>query len=196
MFVSFEGVDGSGKSTQATLLCAHLQQRGRVVVAVREPGGTELGERVRSLVLEGGPMTPWAEAALFAAARAELVETVVRPALARGADVICDRFLDSSVVYQGIGRELGVDEVLRFNLAVTRGLLPERTFVLLAEPAVAHARLTGVPDRIERESAAFRATLADGYASLVSRFRERVQALDATLPAAELAAQVRSELGV
>src|SRR5262245_57952904 len=91
MFVTFEGVDGSGKSTQARLLAAHLEERGREVVATREPGGTPLGERVRELLLDGGDVTPWAEAALFAAARAELAERVIRPALARSADVVCDR---------------------------------------------------------------------------------------------------------
>src|SRR2546425_152230 len=116
MFVSFEGVDGSGKSTQARLLETYLAGLGREVVATREPGGTDLGERVRGLLLDGPQISPWAEAALFAAARAEHAARVIRPALERGADVVCDRFIDSSLAYQGIARGLGLDRVLELNL--------------------------------------------------------------------------------
>src|SRR5919206_3489578 len=128
MFVTFEGLDGSGKSTQADLLREALAADGRDVVATREPGGTDFGERVRELLLHGGEMAPWAEAALFAAARAELAERVIRPALERGADVVCDRYVDSSLVYQGIGRGLGVEPVLELNRLATANLLPDRTF--------------------------------------------------------------------
>ena len=107
MFVTFEGIDGSGKSTQAELLADWLREQGRTVLATREPGGTPVGEAVRNLVLHGGEVSPWAEAALFAAARAEHVESAIRPALERGEDVVCDRYLDSSVAYQGIARGLG-----------------------------------------------------------------------------------------
>ena len=130
MFVTFEGVDGSGKSTQAALAVASLAKGGREVVATREPGGTPLGERVRQLLLDGPEMTPWAEASLFAAARAELAERVIRPALARCAIVVSDRYLDSSLAYQGVARGLGIDRVLDLNAAVA-DLLPDRTFVLL-----------------------------------------------------------------
>jgi len=116
VFVTFEGADGSGKSTQAELLRAALADEGRDVVLTREPGGTELGEAVRTLVLNGPTMGAWAEAALFAASRAEHVEEVIRPALERGADVICDRYVDSSLAYQGLARGLGVDAVLQLNL--------------------------------------------------------------------------------
>src|SRR5438132_4329216 len=146
MFVTFEGVDGSGKTTQAELLAAHLSGQGGEVVATREPGGTPLGERVRELLLDGEPVSPWTEAALFAAARAELVERVIRPALERGADIVCDRYVDSSLAYQGIARGLGVDEVLELNLAVVGGLLPDRTFVLVLEPDAARARLPETRD--------------------------------------------------
>src|SRR5579871_3225357 len=131
MFVSFEGADGSGKSTQAQRLHDALAAEGREVVLTREPGGTELGERARELVLNGPPMGAWAEAALYAASRAEHVEAVIRPALQRGATVVCDRYVDSSLAYQGVARGLGVEAVLELNLAVTGALLPDKTFVLL-----------------------------------------------------------------
>src|SRR3954452_12391895 len=137
MFVSFEGADGSGKSTQAELLRETLAAEGREVVLTREPGGTELGERARELVLNGPQMGAWAEAALYAASRAEHVEEVIRPALERGAIVVCDRYIDSSLAYQGIARGLGVDAVLQLNLTVTGGLLPDLTFLLLVDPEVA-----------------------------------------------------------
>jgi dTMP kinase len=193
MFVTFEGVDGSGKSTQAGLLRKLLEQRGRDVVATREPGGTPLGERVRDLLLDGEEMSAWAEAALFAAARAELAERVIRPALERGADVVCDRYVDSSLVYQGIARGLGVERVLELNVAVA-DLMPERTFVLLVDPQTAAARLAPSPDRIEREGAAFHTLVADGYRQLAERFPERICALDASLPADEIAARVDAEV--
>ena len=112
MFVSFEGLDGCGKTTQARLLADALAAEGVEVVFTREPGGTPLGEEIRRLVLHGDHVAPWAEAALYTAARAQHVEEVIRPGLARGATVVCDRYLDSSVAYQGGGRELGIDAVL------------------------------------------------------------------------------------
>src|ERR671923_1285734 len=131
MFVTFEGLDGSGKTTQAELLRARLEADGEDVVATREPGGTELGERVRDLVLHGDHVFPWAEALLYAASRAQHVEEVIRPALERGTAVICDRYVDSSVAYQGVARGLGLDRVLDLNVAAVAGLMPERTFLLL-----------------------------------------------------------------
>lgn len=193
MFVTFEGVDGSGKSTQARALEQHLVDSGRHVVATREPGGTPLGERVRELLLDGEKMTPWAEAALFAAARAELAERVIRPALTDGADVLCDRYLDSSLVYQGIARGLGVERVVELNVAV-RDLVPDRTFVLLVDAATAAARLGPQRDRIEREDEAFRASLADGYRDLASRYPDRIRVLDGARAQEELAAEIREDV--
>lgn len=196
MLISFEGVDGSGKSTQAALLAAALRADGRSVVLTREPGGTSLGERVRSLLLGGESMSPWAEAALFAAARAELVAEVVRPALERGDIVVCDRYVDSSLAYQGIARGLGLEAVLELNRLATGNLLPDRTFLLALPPEDALARSRGAPDRIEREGLAFLARVSAAYLELAGRFPERIVALDATLPEAELAALVSSGVRV
>ena len=194
MFVTFEGVDGSGKTTQAELLAAHLSGQGGEVVATREPGGTPLGERVRELLLEGEPVSAWTEAALFAAARAELVERVIRPALERGADVVCDRYLDSSLAYQGIARGLGVERVLELNLYVIGGVLPDRTFVLSLDPQSAEKRLGSRRDRIEREGSGFLAEVDRAYRELAGMFPGRVKILDGTLRPAELAGLVREEL--
>jgi dTMP kinase len=196
MFITFEGLDGSGKSTQAELLRSRLEADGLEVVSTREPGGTELGEKIRDLVLHGGDVTPWAEALLYAAARAQHVDVVIRPALERGASVICDRYLDSSVAYQGVGRELGLDRVLDLNLAAVGGLLPDLTFLLALDVAEIGSRLDREHDRLERESEDFHARAAAGYRELAAKFPERIVVLDATRPADELAEEVYGALRV
>jgi dTMP kinase len=195
VFVTFEGVDGSGKSTQAALLAEHLAASGREVVATREPGGTPLGEKIRGLLLDGEHPAPWAEAALFAAARAELAERVIRPSLAAGADVVCDRYLDSSLAYQGIARGLGVDRVLELNIAVA-DLAPDRTFVLLVDRETAAERAGSSPDRMEQEDGAFHAAVAQGYRELAERYPERIVVLDGSQPEDALAVRVREDLDV
>jgi dTMP kinase len=194
MFVTFEGLDGSGKSTQAELLRQRLEAAGREVVATREPGGTPLGEHVRELLLRGDAMTPWSEAALFTAARAQLVEDVIRPALDRGADVVCDRYLDSSLAYQGLARGLGIERVLQLNLEATGGLLPDVTFLLLVDPEESHSRLGDERDRIEREDGDFRARVDDAYRQLAELFPRRVIALDGSRPPDEIAAEIDGRL--
>jgi dTMP kinase len=178
MFVTFEGVDGSGKSTQARLLAERLRAEGRNVVDTREPGGTAIGERVRELLLHADRVAPWAEATLFSAARAQLVDEVIRPALARGADVVCDRYIDSSLAYQGLARGLGVERVLEVNLAVTASLLPDRTFLLLVPGEVAAQRRSRSPDRIEREGDEFAAEVDRAYRELAKIFSQRVVVVD------------------
>ena len=194
MFVSFEGLDGSGKTTQAALLAGRLRGEGREVVATREPGGTALGERIRELLLSGNDVAPWAEAALFAAARAELVARVIGPAIARGADVVCDRYVDSSLAYQGIARGLGVEAVLALNRAAIGDLLPDRTFLLLLDPETARVRGGSARDRIEREGLEFWRSLDDAYRRLAERYPGRIVTLDGSLPAGELADAVRQNL--
>ncbi len=194
MFITFEGVDGSGKTTQARLLAEQLRAEGRDVVDTREPGGTPLGEGVRELVLSGERVAPWAETALFAAARAQLVEEVIRPALARGADVVCDRYIDSSLAYQGLARGLGVERVLELNLLATGGLLPDRTFLLLVPLEQAAGRQDEEPDRIEREGGDFASEVDRAYRELVRTFPRRVIAVDGDRIPEEVAQEIRGHL--
>ena len=194
MFVTFEGVDWSGKSTQAELLADWLRGQGRTVVATREPGGTPVAEGVRELVLHGHDMAPWAEAALYAAARADHAASLIRPALARGDDVVCDRYLDSSVAYQGIARGLGEARVRELSLIVTEGLLPDRTFLVLLDPEEALARASGDHDRIEREGAAFMRKVHEGYRVLAAAEPGRIVAVDGARTQEQIAEEIRERV--
>jgi dTMP kinase len=191
MFVTFEGIDWSGKSTQAELLVDWLREQGRTVLSTREPGGTPVAERMRELVLHGDDMSPWAEAALYAAARAENVAALIRPALERGEDVVSDRYLDSSVAYQGAGRGLGEGPVRDLSLLVTGGLLPERTFLVLVDPDEARRRAVRDHDRIERAGDEFMRVVDRAYRALAEAEPERVVALDGSRPPAMIAGEVR-----
>lgn len=189
LFVTFEGIDRSGKTTQARMLCQSL---GSDCVPVREPGGTEVGERVRELLkdpdLEIGPE---AEALLFAAARAELVVRVIRPALEDGCVVVCDRFLDSSLAYQGAARGLGVEEIARVNAVATGGLEPDLTFLLWIDPHVAAGR-DGEADRFEDEGDALQRAVQRGYEEIATGARWR--RIDATRTPDEVHAHVLAEV--
>jgi dTMP kinase len=194
MFITFEGVDGSGKSTQARLLAERLRSEGREVVETREPGGTALGELIRELILAGERISPWAEATLFTAARAQLVDEVIRPAQAQGADVICDRYIDSSLAYQGIARGLGVERVLEINLAATGHLMPDRTFLIFVPLEQAAQRRGVEPDRIESEGDEFVALVDSAYHDLAGIFAQRIVTVDGTQPREEIADQIRGQL--
>lgn len=188
VFVVLEGGDGSGKSTQVPLLVSRLRDAGREVVVTREPGGTDLGEQIRALVLGGGGVDPATEALLIAADRAEHVAAVIRPALARGAVVVSDRHVPSSLAYQGVGRGLGVDEIARLSVWATRGLEPDAVIVLDVPADEAARRRAGPQDRMEREPDAFKAAVNQAYRDLGARFGWTL--LDGTAPVDVVADEV------
>jgi dTMP kinase len=173
-FVVLEGGDGCGKSTQAQILVARLRSLGREVVATREPGATPAGAEIRALVLGGGDLDARAEALLIAADRAEHVAEVIRPALARGAVVVSDRYVPSSLAYQGVARGLGVEEVARLSEWATGGLDPDLVVVLDVDPEAAAGRRAGPEDRIEREPDSFRVAVNEAYRDLAGRFGWRL----------------------
>lgn len=200
LFIALEGGDGSGKSTQARLLREHLERAGHRVQLTREPGGTDLAERIRSLVLDHGQGTvdSHTEALLFAAARSSHVREMVLPALAEGTVVVTDRYIDSSVAYQGAGRALGEEPVEQLNAWATDGLRPDLTVVLDAEPALAARRRAGrlrapgaaPADRLESESAAFHDRIRASFLDQAARQDRPYLVLDASRPSAEIAAEV------
>ena len=191
--IAFEGVEGSGKSNQLELLRRVLEGRGREVVVTREPGGTPAGERVRSVLLDPEvELHPRAEALLFAAARAELVETVIRPALERGAVVLCDRYLDSSLAYQGAGRGLGQSPVEEVNRFATGGLLPDLVVLLDLDPASGLRRRGGQLDRIEAQDLGFHQRVRQAFCDLAAADPERFAVVDAAAPVPEAAARVQA----
>jgi dTMP kinase len=198
LFLTLEGGDGSGKSTQSTLLTEWLTAQGRTVVNTREPGGTDVGIEVRELVLHHrGHIAPRAEALLYAADRAHNIATVVRPALERGDIVIQDRYLDSSVAYQGAGRVLGRDEIRDLSLWATEGLLPDLTILLDLDETTGRKRLDESRtryDRLEAEADEFHARVRAAYLDLAAAEPERFLVLDATLPVDDLAAQIRDRV--
>jgi dTMP kinase len=202
LFITFEGLDGCGKSTQMELLASGLGALGYVVLMTREPGGTPLGEAVRDILLDPLQfgMSARAEALLYAAARAHLVEQVVRPALDDGQIVLCDRYIDSSLAYQGYGRGLGTDNIIGINAWATDCLFPDLTLFLDLDDAVRSTRLAAVPDRLEAEDEAFHQRVAEGYRALLIEHRHRIRRVDASGAAEEVQQRVRDaveeELGL
>jgi dTMP kinase len=191
MFITFEGIDRSGKTTQARMLATAL---GPDTLLVREPGGTPAAERIRDLVKDVDvTLSPIAETLLFGAARAELVENVVRPALEEGKIVICDRYLDSTVAYQGGARGLGIERVEQLNDWIVGGLWPDLTFLLEVDPASAASR-GGEDDRFENEGEDFQRLVAAAYDELAGRHPDRYVPIDGSRPVGEVHEQILEEV--
>ena len=199
LLLTFEGIDGSGKSTQARRLDAHLRECGHDPLLVREPGGTELSEQIRSVLLEPDlNVQPMAELLLFSSARAQLVAKRIRPALEAGQIVICDRFYDSTTAYQGAGRGAADPEWLRsFHPRVTDGLVPDRTYLVELDPETARARRSETApadDRMEAENEAFYRRVAAAYDTLADEHSERICRLDGTRSIDTLHAKIRADV--
>ena len=195
VFITFEGGDGSGKSTQIQSVRDWFESRGREVIVTREPGGTELGTEIRRLV-QNGPedVDARTEALLYAADRAYHVATVIRPALERGAVVLGDRYIDSSLAYQGAARSLGVDEIASLSAWATQGLYPSLTFLLDLPPEVGARRRTDAPDRMERESMDFHERVRHEYLRLADAEPERIVVIDAVGTVDEVFSEIRGVL--
>ncbi len=195
VFITFEGGDGSGKSTQIQSVRDWFESRGREVIVTREPGGTELGTEIRRLV-QNGPedVDARTEALLYAADRACHVATVIAPALERGAVVLGDRYIDSSLAYQGAARSLGVDEIASLSAWATRGLYPSLTFLLDLPPEVGARRRTDAPDRMERESMDFHERVRHEYLRLADAEPDRIVVIDAVGTVDEVFSEIRGVL--
>jgi dTMP kinase len=201
VLISFEGSEGCGKSTQIVRLAARLQELKRDVVTVREPGGTEIGEQIRGLIVHnsrGDEMCAETELLLFAASRAQLVRQVIAPALVRGATVLCDRFLDSTTVYQGIGRNLAQDPVERINRFAVGNVMPDITIVIDVPTEISLARIrqraSDLPDRMERENIDFYNKVRDGYLVLAKGMPGRFIVIDGTKSEEVVAKRIWAEI--
>lgn len=196
LFVAFEGVEGAGKSTQIKLLFDWLTEQGHDVLVTREPGGTPIAERVRHVLLDPASrgMDPKTEALLYAASRSQLVADAIRPALERDGVVLCDRYIDSSLAYQGVARGLGEDDVLRLNLWATDEMLPDIVILLHLDPAAGLARQRGNPDRIEQEDLSFHQAVADAYLHLAREYPSRFSVVDASGAIEQIQQQIRTAI--
>ncbi|MFM9953171.1 MAG: dTMP kinase [Opitutaceae bacterium] len=199
--ISFEGSEGSGKSTQIARLAAHFQKTQREVLTTREPGGTEIGEQIRNIIVhnsKGDEMCAETELLLFTAARAQLVREVIAPAIMRGAIVLSDRFLDSSTVYQGIGRNLAADPVAQINRFAVGNVMPDLTVVIDVPTEVSLARLrqraSDLPDRMERENLEFYTKVREGYLVLARGMPERFLVVDGTKSADAIEKKIWTEV--
>ena len=198
IFITMEGPDGSGKTTQIQLLSEFLKEQGYEVLITREPGGTPISEAVRELLLDPAhkEMKPETEMLLYAAARAQLVQELIGPAIDAGKAVISDRFVDSSVVYQGIARGLGVETVYAVNRPAIGKYMPDVTFLmdLSAEEGIRRKRNQAELDRMEQESLEFHKRVAEGYHTLMENDRERIYPVDATLPIPVICGMIKSKV--
>lgn len=194
LFIAFEGGDGAGKSTQVRLLAQALRARGRTVTVTRQPGGTELGAAIRDLVLHGDHVSPRAEALLFAADKAHHVDQLVRPTLERGEVVLTDRYTDSSVAYQGAGRDLGAAEVHDLQMWAVRGLVPDLTVIVDITAAEGRRRRGGTHDRLESEADPFHEAIRHHFLTMAAEHPDRYLVLDGTQPPERLHEQVLARL--
>lgn len=198
-FITFEGPDGAGKSTQIQLLNDYLKAEGWDTVLTREPGGTPIGEKIRSIILdvENREMNPIAEMLLYAAARAQHVSQLIKPALEKGKIVLCDRFVDSSIAYQGFGRELGVDMVEGVNHFALQGIVPDLTILFAIDPEKGlergRTRHRGM-DRLEKEQMDFHKKVYEGFISLSHKYPQRIRIIDANLEIEKIHESVVSEI--
>ena len=194
IFISFEGPDGSGKTTQIQLLADYCKEKGLKTIATREPGGTPISEKIREIILDNRnkEMAPAAEALLYAASRAQLVDQVIKPALEEGTIVLSDRFMDSSIAYQGYGRGLG-DGVRTINEFAIQSLQPDLTFFMNVDPAIGKKRVLaeGAPDRMESEAMTFHRAVYNGYVELSKIYKDRYVVIDGTKSIEEIAAIIR-----
>lgn len=196
LFIAFEGGDGAGKSTQVRLLAADFEAAGREVVCTRQPGGTALGQALRDLVLHGDDMSPRAEALIFAADKAQHVEEVIRPALARGAVVLTDRYVDSAVAYQGAGRALGVREVRDLQDWAVTGLLPDLTVVIDIPAAEGRRRRGDLHDRLEAEGDGYHEAVRRIFLDLAAAQAHRYLVVDGCAESRTIHAQISDRLGL
>lgn len=198
LFITVEGMDGCGKTTQLSNIVNYLKERGKEVITTREPGGTDLGEQIRTVLLDIGNknMNSVAELMLYAAARAQLVEKLIKPALEEGKIVICDRFVDSSIVYQGYGRNLGVKMVEEINMFALQGCNPDLTLFFDISPDEVMGRKIGTEkeDRMEAEAMEFHNRVYSGYIELAERNKERIKIINARKTIEEVFSEVKNLL--
>ena len=196
LFITMEGPDGSGKSTQIEAIRRFLEEKGERVIVTREPGGTQISEKIRALLLdrENAEMDPMAEALLYAASRAQLVAQIIKPALEDGTHVICDRFVDSSIAYQGFGRGLG-DSVAVINAYAVNNCMPDVTFLMKLNPEIGKSRIkSSDQDRIEMEKIDFHNRVFAGYEALETEYPDRIVGIDASRNIEEISDDIISHV--
>jgi len=198
IFITVEGTDGSGKTTQMNLIVDYLKKSGCDTVMLREPGGTEISEKIRNIILDPAhrKMCEKTEMFLYAAARAQLVKEVIKPALSQGRIVVCDRYVDSTYAYQGYGRGLDLDTLISINEVATEGTMPDFTFFFDIDPEIALSRrvASGIPDRIEIEKADFHKRVCEGYRQLSELYSQRIIKIDANRTVEQVWNDVKQEL--
>jgi len=195
LFITFEGPDGAGKSTQIRQTEQYLQQKDQKTLLTREPGGTVIAEKIRTIILDPAhqEMDPMAEALLYAASRAQHTAEVILPAMASGCTVICDRYMDSSIAYQGYGRRLG-DPVRIINEIAVKGTKPDLTFLLLLDPEIGRSRICGEKDRLELEKEEYHRAVYDGYLEIARQNPERIVVVDANRSIEDIQVEIRRRI--